>query len=158
MRVLSRGWPRANAWRQRARVCGRAQAKLVSKPRRLQHLAARHGANPTPCSWMFGGRCPSALICDAPNLHNRGRSACSIDLQIRTSTSMLFHKPIAFKPHPYKAQSSQFPVQRLRMIRSSPRCTGASWLQWIRLQEASPMSVSSAWISSRFMWHPFWHL
>ena len=157
MRLLRCGWSRANAWRQRARVYRRAQARLVSKPRRLQQLAARHGADPTPCSWMFGERWTPALICDAPNLHNRGRSTCSIDLQIRTATSMLFPYAHSFPNHVLTRHNPQFPVQRLRMIRSSPRCTGASWLQWIWLQEASSMSVSSAWISSRFMWHPFQH-
>jgi hypothetical protein len=97
IQVLRCGWSRANAWRQRARVYRRAQAKLVSKPRRLHQLAARHGVNPIPCSWMFGERWTPALICDAPNLHNRGRFTCSIDLQIRTATSMLFPMPTPFQ-------------------------------------------------------------
>lgn len=55
---------------------------------------------------MFGERWISALICEAPNLHYLERFPCSIDLQIRTATSMLDPVPTPSKPHPYKAQSS----------------------------------------------------
>lgn len=106
MRVLHCGWSRSNAWRQRSRVNRRAQARPLSKQRRLHQLAARHGAIPTPCSWVFGARWVPALICDAPNLHYLERFPCSIDLQIRTVTSMLHPMPTPSKPHPYKAQSS----------------------------------------------------
>lgn len=78
-RLLRCGWSRANAWRQTGKVNRRAQAKRLSKPRRLHQLAARHGVNPTPCPWMFGRRWTPALICDAPNLHNLGQIPCSID-------------------------------------------------------------------------------
>jgi hypothetical protein len=110
MCVLLCGWSKANARRQRARVYGRAQARLVSKPRRLHQLAARHGADPTPCQWMFGERWIPALICDAPNLHNRGRGyPYSILSQIRTATSMLFPIPTPFPNHILTRHKSSIP-------------------------------------------------
>ena len=141
-RLLLCGWPTADARRQTASVNRSRSDQSSLQSETSASISSTPWRGPGTMSMDAWIRWPPALICDAPNLHHLGQIPCSIHPYCATSMLFLVHSfP---NPNPYQS-SPQYPAQRLWLIRSRPRCTGVPWVQWISLQQATSLSVSTIW-------------